>query len=134
MEAQGSERASKCCSASRKQGTNAFLAVDVVQPGFSVTESGMVHLPGGRFLMGTDYPRGFTGDGEGPVRPVRLSPFAIDVAPVTNDSFTEFVQETGYQTEAERFGWSFVFWNLIQEDRYKQLVSDTVAEAPWWCQ
>src|SRR6056297_2209699 len=69
----------------------------------------LVRLPGGEFLMGTDDEEGFPADGEGPVRPVRLDPFAIDRHPVTNVQFAEFVDATGYVTEAERFGWSFVF-------------------------
>jgi len=28
---------------------------------------------------------------------------------VTNAQFADFVNATGYKTEAERFGWSFVF-------------------------
>ncbi len=93
----------------------------------------MVSLPGGTFLMGTDYPHGFPEDGEGPVRSVALSPFQIDTFPVTNEDFTAFVAATGYCTEAERFGWSFVFWAHIPEDRFTDLVEDTVAAAPWWC-
>jgi formylglycine-generating enzyme len=93
----------------------------------------MVSLPGGTFLMGTDYPHGFPQDGEGPVRPVTLSPFQIDTYPVTNEDFAVFVAATGYRTEAERFGWSFVFWTHIPKNRFTQLVEDTVAAAPWWC-
>ena len=93
----------------------------------------MVSLPGGTFLMGTDYLGGFPGDGEGPVRAVSLSPFQIDKFPVTNTDFAAFVQNTGYRTEAEHFGWSFVFWSHIPEDRFDELVEDTVAAAPWWC-
>lgn len=93
----------------------------------------MVCLPGGRFLMGTDDPHGFPADGEGPVRPVTLSPFAVDPFPVTNADFAAFVRATGYQTDAERFGWSFVFWGHIPEDRFDRLVEDTAAPAPWWC-
>jgi formylglycine-generating enzyme required for sulfatase activity len=77
------------------------------------TNDGMVRLPGGRFLMGTDYAYGFPLDGEGPIRPVTLSPFCIDIAPVTNAQFSEFMSASGYTTEAERFGWSFVFWAEI---------------------
>jgi formylglycine-generating enzyme len=95
--------------------------------------SDMVSLPGGRFLMGTDYAHGFPLDGEGPVRPVTLSPFQIDRFPVTNDEFRAFVEATGHRTEAEIFGWSFVFWSHIAEERFEQLVEDTVAAAPWWC-
>ena len=38
----------------------------------------MVALEGGSFLMGTDDPDGFPGDGEGPVREIELSAFAIE--------------------------------------------------------
>ncbi len=93
----------------------------------------MVSLPGGTFLMGTDHPDGSPQDGEGPVRPVLLSPFEIDAFPVTNDEFVGFIGATGYRTEAERFGWSFVFWAHLRSDRFKELVEDTVAAAPWWC-
>jgi len=134
MEAQGSEKVGKCCTASRKNGAENLPPVNVVHPGSQLIDGSMVQLPGGKFWMGTDYPGGFAGDGEGPVRSVVLAPFAIDAVPVTNESFAEFAQNTGYKTEAERFGWSFVFWNLIPENRFKQLVTDSVAEAPWWCQ
>jgi formylglycine-generating enzyme len=83
--------------------------------------------------MGTDYAEGFPADGEGPVRQVTLSPFSIDRYPVTNALFRQFVQETGYRTDAERFGWSFVFWLHVPRERFRQLVEDTVAAAPWWC-
>ncbi|MFC7586768.1 SUMF1/EgtB/PvdO family nonheme iron enzyme [Nonomuraea antimicrobica] len=69
----------------------------------------MVRIPGGTFLMGGDDPDGHQEDGEGPVREVRLDPFMIDPACVTNAQFATFVKETGYVTEAERIGWSFVF-------------------------
>jgi sulfatase modifying factor 1 len=92
-----------------------------------------VALPGGEFLMGTDYAHAFPNDGEGPVRPVTLSPFAIDTFPVTNRDFAAFVDATNYRTEAERFAWSFVFWMHLPPDRLDELVEDTVAAAPWWC-
>lgn len=69
----------------------------------------MVALPGGEFLMGTDDPDGFPADGEGPVRRVFVDPFLMDTTPVTNEAFARFIALTGYRTEAERFGWSFVF-------------------------
>lgn len=93
----------------------------------------MVRLSGGPFLMGTDYEGAFPDDGEGPVREVKLDPFWIDRTPVTNELFARFVQETSYRTEAERFGWSFVFWAHIPQQRFSELVEDTVAAAPWWC-
>jgi sulfatase modifying factor 1 len=93
----------------------------------------MIHLPGGDFLMGTDGLEGFPLDGETPARKVTVSPFHIDRSPVTNQLFAEFVDVTGYKTEAETYGWSFVFWSHISKDRFSEMVEDTVAAAPWWC-
>jgi formylglycine-generating enzyme required for sulfatase activity len=57
----------------------------------------MVHVPGGDFAMGSErfYPE------EAPVRKVRVDPFWIDAAPVTNAEFARFVAETGHVTFAE---------------------------------
>ncbi len=88
---------------------------------------------GGPFLMGTETDLGFPADGEGPVRAVLLDPFYVDTYPVTVESFAEFVTATGYETEAERFGWSFVFHKQLAADRYAALAADTVAGHEWWC-
>src|SRR4051794_17614679 len=47
----------------------------------------VVALEGRRFLMGTNDPDGFPGDGEGPVREVELSAFAIERLAVSNRRF-----------------------------------------------
>ena len=112
--------ASRTASADRLQATNGSL-------------SGMTKLDGGHFLMGTDYSEGFLKDGEGPIRDVTLDPFYIDVSPVLNQHFREFVTATGFRTEAERFGWSFVFQGHIPKDHYDQLVDATVSGVSWWC-
>jgi len=91
----------------------------------------MIHLPGGDFLMGSDDPDGFPADGEGPVRPARLAPFAIDPYAVTNAQFAIFVKATGHRTDAELFGWSFVFYQFLPPDA-APLVEHRVAAAPWW--
>ena len=65
--------------------------------------------------MGTDDAEGFLEDGEGPVREVELSPFAIDAHAVTNRRFADFIDATGYTTDAERYGWSFVFAGLLPD-------------------
>ena len=93
----------------------------------------MIRLDGGRFLMGTDSPQAFPADGEGPVREVTLNSFYLDRNPVTNARFEEFVRATGYQTEAERFGWSFVFYQQIPAQEYAHRKADTVRGAEWWC-
>lgn len=54
--------------------------------------AGMVLIPGGPFLMGSDeFPR------EGPPRVVDVPAFLIDRYPVTNADFLVFVERTGYR-------------------------------------
>jgi len=93
--------------------------------------TGMVRIGGGRFLMGSDSDVGFPEDGEGPVRQVTVDPFYVDRHAVTNAEFLEFVQETGYTTDAERFGWSFVFESFCN-DADRDCVLRHVDAAPWW--
>jgi formylglycine-generating enzyme len=93
---------------------------------------GMIRLDGGAFLMGTDTDEGFPADGEGPVRKVTLDDFYIDQFPVTNESFAEFVRAAAYQTEAQRFGWSFVFQDHLAEEQRVRSAADTVVGAEWW--
>ena len=42
----------------------------------------------------------------------RSTAFAIDRFAVTNDAFAAFVDATGHVSDAERYGWSFVFGGL----------------------
>uniref|UniRef100_A0A4W5KQQ8 Formylglycine-generating enzyme n=1 Tax=Hucho hucho TaxID=62062 RepID=A0A4W5KQQ8_9TELE len=90
----------------------------------------MVLIPGGEFLMGTDNP-GIPQDGEGPQRRVHLDPFYMDAHEVSNRHFQSFINATGYITEAERFGDSFVFEGVLSEE-VKSQISQAVAAAPWW--
>jgi formylglycine-generating enzyme len=88
----------------------------------------MIRLDSGRFLMGSEDPDSIPPDGEGPVRAVTLNTFYLDRYPVTNDRFREFTQVTGYKTEAERFGWSFVFQGHLS-------AGNSTREIPglrWW--
>src|SRR4051812_2281529 len=71
----------------------------------SGSSEGMVYLPGGEFLMGTDDEAGFPADGEGPIRAVTLAPFWIDEVALSNTRFVEFIEATGHVTEAEHYGW-----------------------------
>jgi formylglycine-generating enzyme required for sulfatase activity len=88
-------------------------------------------LLGGEFRMGTDGPWAYADDGEQPVHTVRLSPYWIDTIAVTNDAFATFVDDTRYTTDAERFGWSFVFAGLLPDDFEE---TRAVAQSPWWRQ
>lgn len=73
-------------------------------------------IPGGRYSMGDESEWSYAGDGEGPVHPVELGAFRIDRYPVTNAQFDAFVNDTGWRTEAESYGWSFVFGGLLPDD------------------
>lgn len=82
--------------------------------------------------MGTDDQEGFPEDGEGPIREIMLDAFAIDRYAVTNSQFAEFVDETGYVTEAERFGWSFVFSLFVNRKHLHRGVARKVPGLDWW--
>ena len=73
----------------------------------------------------------YAADGEGPIHEVEVSTFAIDAYAVTNDRFAEFAEAVGYVTEAERFGWSFVFGGFLPDDFP---MTRAAAAAPWWRQ
>ena len=92
---------------------------------------GMVKIPGGSFLMGTEDEEGFPADGEGPIREVTVNPFYIDATQVTNAEFSRFIHSTHYVTEAERFGWSFVFY-LFLPDNTRHRNTQVVPGTPWW--
>lgn len=87
-----------------------------------------VQVPGGLVIVGTGAPQ-IPNDGEGPVRRVTIKPFRMAATAVTNDAFRAFVEATGYVTEAERFGWSFVFWSQVPESVGP---TQAVSEVEWW--
>jgi formylglycine-generating enzyme len=93
--------------------------------------AGLVDLPGGRFVMGTDSAEGFAEDGEGPAREVELAGFAIAPTAVTNAQFRAFVRATSYITEAEQAGSSFVFYLQLDPER-RRAIRQVVRELPWW--
>ncbi|GAB6028067.1 Formylglycine-proteinrating enzyme [Chamberlinius hualienensis] len=90
----------------------------------------MVKVTGGQFTMGTNKPV-FEADGEGPARKVTIDTFYLDVYEVSNSNFKKFVKSTGYVTEAEKFGNSFVLESRLSED-VKSKITQAVAAAPWW--
>lgn len=92
----------------------------------------MILLGGRDFLMGTESAEGFPLDGEGPVRRVTLDPYYIDQFPVRNRDFQAFVEATSYITEAERFGWSFVFEGDLPDRGVSLSAEDIVPGAEWW--
>ena len=89
----------------------------------------LVPLRGGTFAMGSESDEAVPGDGEGPVRDAVVAPFAIDAHCVSNERFAAFVDATGHVTDAERFGWSFVFEGFLPAPLRD---CDRAAGAPWW--
>jgi sulfatase modifying factor 1 len=126
---EGDSTNTPCCAAAR-EGTSAS-----VERGFErVTggsSEGMRLLAGGGFQMGTDGDYGFAADGEGPVHPVELAPFYMDVTTVTNEQFNAFVNATGYRTDSERFGWSFVFSGHLTRSQIASIRMRVVG-SEWW--
>ncbi|GEM04798.1 hypothetical protein HMI01_17860 [Halolactibacillus miurensis] len=123
-----------CCHSNRincDQNTDENMKTsNLIKPGQHHQE-GMVKLTGGTFLMGTEDSDANKGDQEGPIRAVNVESFYIDPTPVTNQQFLEFIEDTNYLTDAERYGWSFVFYNLLSEETAKS-VTQRPAHTPWW--
>lgn len=72
-----------------------------IQAGDGVTgPAGMVHVPGGEFLMGSDSK--LAQPNEKPAHKVRVRGFWMDRHHVTNAEFRKFVEATGYVSTAER--------------------------------
>lgn len=94
--------------------------------GHSDTET--VSIPGGSAIVGTQAPQ-IPDDGEGPMRTVAIKPFRMAATTVTNQEFRTFVEATGFVSEAERFGWSFVFWSQVPENVG---ATQAVSEVEWW--
>lgn len=81
--------------------------------------------------MGNEGPDAVPGDDEGPTREVEISAFQIGATTVTNAEFAEFVRDTQYVTDAERFGSSFVFYLELPEP-LRARARQVVHGMPWW--
>ncbi|MFL5866397.1 MAG: formylglycine-generating enzyme family protein [Thermoleophilaceae bacterium] len=127
----GRPKSAACCGPSRPDSAGTEAGSMVAGAAVGELPSTAVLLEAGEFLMGTQDPEGFPADGEGPVRPVTVSPFWIDTVAVTNARFAEFAEQTGRVTDAERYGWSFVFGGLLP-DGFPD--TQAAAQAPWWRQ
>lgn len=118
-----------CCSPSRTP-TDAGrrTAIPVVGTQTDAPRAGVVYIPGGWAMLGTNRPY-FASDGEGPLRKKKIAAFRMAETTVTNAEFQTFVDDTKYVTDAERLGDSLVFQNLLPKGTPP---SHAVADAPWW--
>ncbi|MEP3295859.1 MAG: formylglycine-generating enzyme family protein [Pseudoruegeria sp.] len=88
----------------------------------------IINIPGGKALVGTAQVQ-FPDDGEGPLRRKKVKPFCMSALTVTNADFANFVADTGYVTEAEQIGWSFVFFSDLPA---RHGATRGVVGTEWW--
>jgi sulfatase modifying factor 1 len=98
----------------------------------SGSTDGMIKVEAGPFLMGTEDSDCWRDDGEGIIREVEVKAFYLDATTVTAEAFGRFVEATGYVTDAERFGWSYVFMLQLPKSRQRKLKANTVQNLRWW--
>jgi sulfatase modifying factor 1 len=125
------DRGPSCCGARREAMLGRGAGVGVASRAAGPIGLRWARLAGGPFTMGSSGAEGFAADGEGPARRVTVNAFAIAAYAVTNAQFGDFVRETGYVTEAERFNWSFVFHGFVS-DEVKRRIAKVPAQTPWW--
>ena len=120
-----------CCAVSREQH---FLKkeIDVVSISTKTAHaSNMVWIPAGEFLLGSEDEASSIEDGEFPRRKVQVPSYYIDRYAVTNERFSQFINETGYVTDAEKYGWSFVFHLFVNKENEKDILGSP-EQTPWW--
>jgi formylglycine-generating enzyme len=119
-----------CCTPGRK--ARSVAPPERGEPRAGERQQGdFIALAGGAFTMGTDTHEGFPADGEGPARTVTLGAFSIAPTTVTNEQFTRFVRATGYITQAEQAGSSFVFY-LQVPPALRATIRQHPQGLPWW--
>lgn len=123
-----------CCNVNRSNNMNHSIINEIKVSKKKNTHqphSEMVTIKGGKFKMGSEDEDINPFDIEAPVRTVSVEDFQIDITTVTNREFQQFVLDTDYMTEAERYGWSFVFHLLIDEKNMKY-AKYRAQQTPWW--
>lgn len=126
------------CLAAILVGACVWTVTPAIQTTPTPTEPPMVYVPEGEFTMGmdadfaleicqryySDCSRSLFTDEE-PIHSVYLDAYWIDQTEVTNNMFENFVNQTGYQTDAEKTGASYVFnpgsgtWESTQDANWK---------------
>lgn len=91
----------------------------------------MVKIEAGDYFIGTNEPI-FESDNESSLKMMHTEKFYMDKYEVSNAQFKEFVESTGYVTQAEKFGDSFVFEGLLSESTRDKYQENRVVRSPWW--
>lgn len=123
----GSQSKNKSCCPESDERLGTVVRIDGLGDGLK-TNTPRIKIPGGTALIGTASPI-IIEDEEGPLRRKTVTQFEMAQTAVTNAEFGRFVEDTGYVTEAERYGWSFVFWSYISESL---MPTKGVQGLEWW--
>ena len=125
------EKKQSCCTVTRNQKSDRSTSrASIADCHLAMADAPLqiVEIPAGTALCGTDTPFLMV-DEEAPLRTAKLKGFWMDATTVTNARFAKFVEQTGYVTQAETFGDSFVFNGLLPCDDF---FDKAVVAAPWW--
>jgi iron(II)-dependent oxidoreductase len=87
-------------------------AITLPEPTLNVAIGSMVQFPGGAVPIGTT-DRAIAYDNERPRHVLDLKPFRIDVSPVTNAQYVEFIEDGGYR---RRELWTDAGWAWKEAD------------------
>ena len=104
-----------CAPGDERHGGAPGLALDAVPAGAGDHPATLVDVAAGSFRMGDDSVWAYPGDGEAPVHEVTPTGSA-STASRSPCASHEFADATGWVTDAERYGWSFVFGGLLPDD------------------
>jgi formylglycine-generating enzyme required for sulfatase activity len=115
-----------CCTPQRDGSGKDAQDTRIIKKGDCTFE--LCDIPGGDALVGTDRPV-IPLDEEGPCRTQAIEPFRMMQTVVSNEMFARFIDDTNYKTDAERFGWSFVFLHQLPDD-FKATQARIGTE--WW--
>jgi len=127
-----------CCAPGRDEGGEVDASAqgkgfpDLGRSPDYASPKGTVLIPAGSFRMGGEGPECWEADGEGPIREVTLNAFRIARCAVSNAEFTEFIEASDYRTEAEDWGWSFVFHNQVPRKQRRNATFELVPGTEWW--
>jgi formylglycine-generating enzyme required for sulfatase activity len=123
-----SEPDDKACCTPQRGEAGAKVQASTAGPAISGASRDVVSIPGGAAMVGTRDPQ-LPVDGEGPLKSRRISEFLCERGAVTTEQFVQFIADTGYQTEAETFGWSFVFYQDVPESTGP---TEGISGHEWW--
>jgi len=122
------DQAKVCCTPARDTHSDKPPVTISAKSSASFCPQPTVVVPGGKACVGTNNPV-IRIDGEGRVQKKTINAYRMCSTSVTNAAFARFVGETGYVTEAERIGWSFVFHSDVSAE-----IATTrgVVGTQWW--